>query len=204
MLRHSSQRHTTLLHSQLIDDDGTWVRKIIIYKAHKCLLRSWTQDTHCQTGWRGATTHSSHELSSQSAQIPDLESDSDSDLDSASDALCQLRRGRWNYDNAGGCLAMMGRSWGEAGNSGGLGWQLRPVSCSVVVRVWPCQRVPSPNLHWNWACVGRASACVFGIWRFIYPKLRLSLRLFPRPSLPAPVLCLSVHLGDLLNTRKVP
>lgn len=28
-----------------------------------------------------------HELSSQSAQIPDLESDSDSDLDSASDAL---------------------------------------------------------------------------------------------------------------------
>lgn len=35
----------------------------------------------------GATTHSSHELSSQSAQIPDLESDSDSDLDSASDAL---------------------------------------------------------------------------------------------------------------------
>lgn len=119
MLRHSTQRHTTLLHSQLIDDDGTWVRKIIIYKAHKCLLRSWTQDTHCQTGWRGATTHSSHELSSQSAQIPDLESDSDSDLDSASDALCQLRRGRWNYDNAGGCLAMMGRSWGEAGNSGG-------------------------------------------------------------------------------------
>lgn len=121
MLRHSTQRHTTLLHSQLIDDDGTWVRKIIIYKAHKCLLRSWTQDTHCQTGWRGATTHSSHELSSQSAQIPDLESDSDSDLDSASDALCQLRRGRWNYDNAGGCLAMMGRSWGEAGNSGGWG-----------------------------------------------------------------------------------
>lgn len=34
-----------------------------------------------------ATTHSSHQLSSQSAQIPDLESDSDSDLDSASDAL---------------------------------------------------------------------------------------------------------------------
>lgn len=121
MLRHSTQRHTTLLHSQLIDDDGTWVRKIIIYKAHKCLLRSWTQDTHCQTGWRGATTHSSHELSSQSAQIPDLESDSDSDLDSASDALCQLRRGRWNYDNAGGCLVMMGRSWREAGNSG-AGW----------------------------------------------------------------------------------
>lgn len=34
-----------------------------------------------------ASTHSSHQLSSQSAQIPDLESDSDSDLDSASDAL---------------------------------------------------------------------------------------------------------------------
>lgn len=143
----------------------------------------------------GATTHSSHELSSQSAQIPDLESDSDSDLDSASDALAS-------------CVEVVGIMTT-------LGWQLARSRAHkggrVGVTIAACQlqrRRPrlalsaralaefALELGSRWSC-----KCVC-IWHMtLYIPQAKSPCVFP---LPLPLLCLSVHRGDLLNTRKVP
>lgn len=197
MLRHSTQRYTTLLHSHLIDDYGTWVRKIIIYKAHKCLLRSWTLDTGhalpdrtAGKGAGGATTHSSHELSSQSAQIPDLESDSDSDLDSASDALASCVEVVGIMTTLGVVLPWA-RSWGEAGN-----WGLGN-SCGLSVAASSSASGPVSACPRR-ICIGIGLALVVQVrvylaYDALYTPSYVSLRLSPRPSpLPLFTVCLSI------------
>lgn len=82
------------------------MRKIIIYKAHKCLLRSWTQDTHCQTGRGGG------QLLTQATSC--RRNPHRFRFRFSVRRACQLRRGRWNYDNARAARHTGGREgWGD-------------------------------------------------------------------------------------------
>lgn len=143
-----------------------------------------------------ATIHSSHQLSSQSAQIPDLESDSDSDLDSASDALASCVEVVGIMTTLGFVLPW-GGSWRRAAGHTRGGWG---DNCGLSVAASSSASGPVSACPRR-ICIGIGLALVVQVRVYLaYDALYTPSNVSPPPS----SVCLSVHRDDLLNTRKVP